>query len=106
MNADAGAPVDEAQRHEMEVAGRVAAALMHEFRNVLNPIVSAAWLVAANANDPAKVIELARRIDGFAKSEARIAAKLRTLLDAEAAGRPANAPRQDDTGSASSPPNA
>jgi nitrogen-specific signal transduction histidine kinase len=64
----------------------MAAGLLHEFRNVLNPIVSAAWLLEANAHDPAKVIELARRIDGFAKADARIAAKVRELLDREATG--------------------
>ena len=56
---------------EAEVASRVAAGLLHEFRNVLNPIVSAAWLLEANANDPSKVIELAHRINGFAKAERR-----------------------------------
>ena len=75
------------RRCDIEAASRVAAGLLHEFRNVLNPIVSAAWLVEANAHDPEKVIELARRIDGFAKAEARIAGKVRELLDKEAAGR-------------------
>jgi hypothetical protein len=75
--------------------------LLHEFRNVLNPIVSAAWLIEANAKDPEKVIELARRIDRFAKAEARIADKVRELLDKEAAGYPAYPPQQDDVRSAS-----
>ena len=79
---------------QLEVARRVAAGLTHEFRNILSPIVSAAWLLEANANDPEKVIELARRIDGFAKAEARIAAKLRQMMEEEAAGRPAHPPRQ------------
>jgi nitrogen-specific signal transduction histidine kinase len=92
---------DEERRHELEAAGRVAAGLLHEFRNVLNPIVSAAWLLEVNANDPEKVIELARRIDGFAKAEARIGAKLRDLLDREAAGQPACPPPHADSGSAS-----
>lgn len=84
----------DARRLELDAAARVAAGLVHEFRNIMNPIVSAAWLVEANANDPEKVIELARRIDGFAKADARIAAKLREMLDEEAAGRPAHPPRQ------------
>jgi nitrogen-specific signal transduction histidine kinase len=87
---------------DTEVARRVAAALVHEFRNVLNPIVSAAWLLEANANDPAKVIELARRIDGFAKADARISGKVRELLDAEAAGTPVRPPQQATDVSASS----
>jgi nitrogen-specific signal transduction histidine kinase len=67
-------------------ARRVASGMLHEIRNVLNPIVSAAFLLEANANDPAKVHELATRIEGFAKGEARIAAKMKELLDKEAAG--------------------
>ena len=97
---------DDARRREVEAARRVAAALIHEFRNVLNPIVSAAWLVEANAKDPAKVIELARRIDGFARAEARIAERVRELLDQEAAGEPAHPPQRSEVRQASSTSNA
>ena len=93
MNPDAKPPMADARRQEVDAAARVAAGLLHEFRNVLNPIVSAAWLLEANANDPEKVKELARRIDEFAKAETRIAAKLRELLDDEATGRPARHPK-------------
>jgi nitrogen-specific signal transduction histidine kinase len=92
MSTGGEPPMDDARRRELEVANRVAAGLLHEFRNVLNPIVSAAWLLEANANNPSKVIELAQRINGFAKADAKIAAKLRELLDKEAAGMPAHAP--------------
>ncbi|MGH7656564.1 MAG: hypothetical protein ACREN6_18090 [Gemmatimonadaceae bacterium] len=85
-------PQGDARPAELETAARVAAGLLHEFRNVLNPIVSAAWLLEANANDPQKVIELARRIDAFAKADVRIAVKVRELLDREAAGLPVRAP--------------
>ena len=88
MNADKPPQVSETRRAELDAAARVAAGLLHEFRNVLNPIVSAAWLLEANANNPQKVIELAHRIDGFAKADARIAAKVRELLDREAASLP------------------
>jgi nitrogen-specific signal transduction histidine kinase len=91
MSADGTPGADGARRAELEAAARVATGLLHEFRNVLNPIVSAAWLLEANANDPQKVIELARRIDGFAKADVRIAVKVRELLDREAAGLPARA---------------
>jgi nitrogen-specific signal transduction histidine kinase len=94
--------MDENTRRGIEAAERVAAGMMHEFRNVLNPIVSAAWLLEANAGDPAKVMELARRIDGFAKADARIAAKIRELIDREAAGEQVRSPTQDDSRSASS----
>lgn len=90
MTADGELKMGDARREAMEAAERVAAGMLHEFRNVLNPIVSAAWLLEANANDPAKVIELAKRIDGFAKADARISAKLRELLDKEAAGEPSH----------------
>jgi hypothetical protein len=96
----------DAPQAELDAAGRVAAGLLHEFRNVLNPIVSAAWLVEANARDPEKVIELARRIDGFAKAEARIAAKARELLDGEAAVRSGQPSQQRPSPSVSSTPQA
>lgn len=93
MSADEQARLHEARQASAEAAARVAAGLLHEFRNVLNPIVSAAWLLEANANDPQKVIELARRIDGFAKADARIAAKIRELVDREAAGQAERPPQ-------------
>lgn len=68
----------------LAAAERVAGAMLHEVRNVLNPIVSAAFLLDANAGDPAKVRELAKRIEGFAKAEERVAAKMRELLAHEA----------------------
>jgi nitrogen-specific signal transduction histidine kinase len=71
---------------ELAIAARVAGGMMHEIRNVLNPIVSAAWLLQAHAGDPEKVRELAKRIDEFARADARVAAKMRELLEKEAAG--------------------
>lgn len=103
MSAGRETREDDARRHEVEAAARVAAGLLHEFRNVLNPIVSAAWLVEANANDPQKVIELARRIAAFAQPEDRIAAKVRQLLDTEAAGQPAH-PQHGDVPAVTSTP--
>jgi nitrogen-specific signal transduction histidine kinase len=74
--------------HERRLASaqRVAFAMLHEMRNVLNPIVSAAFLLDAHATDPVKVRELARRIEGFAMAEERITARMRELLEREAAG--------------------
>lgn len=93
MTADELPKADDGRRAELAAAARVAAGLLHEVRNVLNPIVSAAWLLEANANDPQKVIELARRIDGFARADARLAVRVRELLDQETAGLPA--PKSD-----------
>jgi hypothetical protein len=77
-------PAERAGR--LDAAQRVAKGMLHEFRNILNPIVSAAYLMHANANDPVKVRELARRIEGFARAEDRVATKMRELLDREASG--------------------
>jgi nitrogen-specific signal transduction histidine kinase len=66
----------------LEAMHRVASALVHEIRNVLNPI--AAYLLAAHAENPQKVRELAKRIEEFAKAEDRVAAKRRELLEREA----------------------
>ena len=68
----------------LEAAERVANGLVHEIRNVLNPIVSAAFLLNANASDPIRVRELASRIEGFAKAEARVLVKKAELLAREA----------------------
>jgi nitrogen-specific signal transduction histidine kinase len=92
MSATGEPRVDDARRADLQAASRVAAGLLHEFRNVLNPIVSAAWLLEANAHDPEKVIELARRIDKFAKAEDRIGSRVRELLDKEAASPPPERP--------------
>jgi nitrogen-specific signal transduction histidine kinase len=72
-------------------AERVARGMLHEIRNVLNPIVSAAWLLQTNADDPVKVRELAARIETFAKAEERVAARMKDLLAKETAAddRPA-----------------
>ncbi|HVT40333.1 MAG TPA: hypothetical protein VHE78_14925 [Gemmatimonadaceae bacterium] len=80
-----GEPPSEGARR-LESAQRVAQGMLHEFRNILNPIVSAAYLMHANAHDPAKVRELATRIEGFARAEDRVATKMRELLDREASG--------------------
>ena len=69
----------------MDAAERVAQAMLHEIRNVLNPIVAAAWLLQTNADDPAKVRELAIRIEEFAKAEQRVATRMRELLAEESA---------------------
>jgi signal transduction histidine kinase len=82
---DHGEPSTERARR-LDAAQRVAKGMLHEFRNILNPIVSAAYLMHANANDPAKVRELATRIEGFARADDRVAKKMRELLEREASG--------------------
>jgi hypothetical protein len=76
----------QAPRHQgTDAAQRVAAGMLHEIRNILNSIVSATYLMHVNAHDPAKVRDLAARIEGFAKAETRLADKMRELLEREAA---------------------
>ena len=70
----------------LEAMRRVTSGLVHEIRNVLNPIVLAAYLLDAHAANPQKVRELAKRIEEFAKAEERVIAKLRELLEREATG--------------------
>jgi signal transduction histidine kinase len=74
------------RERRLEAMKRLARVAMHEVRNVLNPIVSAAYLLEANAGDAAKVRELAKRIEVFARADERVAAKLRELLEQETAG--------------------
>lgn len=85
LTEPAGSPIRTAvgSPPELDAAGRVARAMLHEIRNVLNPIVSAAYLLDANAENPDKVRELARRIEGFAEAEERIASRMRQLLAEE-----------------------
>ena len=78
----------DAAADRVSVAERVATRLLHEVRNVLNPIVSAAWLLDANAGDPDKVRELARRIEEFAKAESRLGARVRELIAEESSRVP------------------
>ena len=97
MNPVPAAVSEEELDRRLDAMHRIASALVHEIRNVLNPIVSAAYLLDAHADDPQKVRELAKRIEGFAKAEDRVAAKRRELLEREAtvaggkAGREAGA---------------
>jgi hypothetical protein len=87
----------------LHAAERVATGMLHEIRNVLNPILSAAWLLQASAGDQNRVRELAARIEGFAKAEGRVAAKMRQLLAAEGAAlNPADAGADQSTETSSS----
>lgn len=76
---------------ELAAAERVGRALIHEARNVLTPIISAAFLLDTHADDPAKVRELAKKIEAFAKAEERLVAKMRAVLEKERLGDTASA---------------
>ncbi len=77
---------------DLEAAERVGKALIHEARNVLTPIISAAFLLDTHAENPEKVRELAKRIEDFARSEDRLLAKMRAVLEHERLGDAGPAP--------------
>lgn len=67
---------DTPREQRLAAAGRVAAGLLHEFRNVLGPIANIAFLLEHQAGDPAKVKELARRLAAQAAIRGRVAERL------------------------------
>ncbi|HEY3288321.1 MAG TPA: ATP-binding protein [Gemmatimonadaceae bacterium] len=72
------------REQRLAAAGRVAAGLMHEFRNVLMPIANAAFVLEQQAEDPAKVRELARRLAQMAQVRGRVLDRLRDFLRQDA----------------------
>ena len=74
---------------EPDAAGRVSAEMLHEIRNVLNPIVAAAYLLRTHARDPGRVTELAERIEQFARGEQRVADRMVAALARERSVAPA-----------------
>ncbi len=84
--------MNEADRQQrVDEARRVAEGLLHEMRNVLNPITSAAYLIEAHAGNPVKVAELARRIAEFANANSRLVARMQELIEKEVPGADAEA---------------
>lgn len=72
------------REQRMAAAGRVAAGLLHEFRNVLSPISNLAFLLEQQADDPAKVRELAQRMSRLMQVRPRVAERLRDFLRQDA----------------------
>ena len=72
------------REQRLAAAGRVAAGLLHEFRNLLSPISNAAFLLEQHAENPAKVRELARRIAQLAQVRGRVLDRLRDFLRQDA----------------------
>ncbi len=68
------------REQRLAAAGRVAAGLMHEFRNVLAPIANTAFLLEQQAENPAKVRELALRLTQLAHVRGRVLDRLRDFL--------------------------
>lgn len=72
------------REQRLAAAGRVAAGLLHEFRNVLAPISNVAFVLEQQADDPEKVRELARRLGQLTLSRRRVFERLRDFLRQDA----------------------
>lgn len=72
------------REQRLAAAGRLAAGLMHEFRNVLAPITNLAFILERNADQPEKVRELAGRLSQLAQVRGRVLDRLRDFLRQDA----------------------
>jgi signal transduction histidine kinase len=68
------------REQRLAAAGRVAAGLLHEFRNVLMPIANLAFILEQQADNPDKVRELARRLAQLAQVRGRVLDRLRDFI--------------------------
>lgn len=76
------------REQRLAAAGRVAAGLLHEFRNVLTPISNLAFLLEQQAEDPVRVRELSQRLSRLTQARGRVAELLRDFLRQDAARFP------------------
>jgi signal transduction histidine kinase len=83
-----------AQAHDRRLAavGQLASGVMHDVNNALNPIVAAAFLLEARAEDPDAVRDYARRIARAAESGAASAARVGRFIRQEPTRDDASAP--------------
>ena len=79
------------REQRLAAAGRVAAGLLHEFRNILSPISNLAFLLEQQADDPARVREFAQRLAQLTQSRGRVAERLRDFVRQDAARFPDDA---------------
>ncbi len=79
------------REQRLAAAGRVAAGLLHEFRNVLGPIGNMAFILERQADDPERVRELARRLTQLTQAQGRVTDRLRDFLRQDAARFPEDA---------------
>jgi signal transduction histidine kinase/ActR/RegA family two-component response regulator len=64
----------------LAAVGQLAAGVMHDVNNALNPIMAAAWLLDHHADDPVAVRDYARRIARAAETGAATAARVGRFL--------------------------
>jgi len=77
--------LQEARSRERRLAavGQLAAGVMHDVNNALNPIMAAAYLLQANATNPDKVRDYAERIAKAAETGAATAARVGRFIRQE-----------------------
>jgi PAS domain S-box-containing protein len=77
--------LQEARSRERRLAavGQLAAGVMHDVNNALNPIMAAAYLLEANAENPAAVRDYAQRIGKAAETGAATAARVGRFIRQE-----------------------
>lgn len=72
-----------ARDRRLAAVGQLAAGVMHDVNNALNPIMAAAWLLDHRADDPAAVRDYAHRIARAAETGAATAARVGRFLRQE-----------------------
>ena len=96
FGADLEAQLAEQARraHERRLAavGQLAAGVMHDVNNALNPILAAAYLLDRHAEDPAAVRDYARRIARAAETGATTASRIGRFIRLEPTDEDAHRP--------------
>lgn len=72
-----------ARERRLAAVGQLAAGVMHDVNNALNPIMAAAYLLEANADNPAAVRDYAERIGKAAETGAATAARVGRFIRQE-----------------------
>jgi len=72
-----------ARDRRLAAVGQLAAGVMHDVNNALNPIMSAAYLLGLNADNPDTVRDYARRIQKAAETGAATAARVGRFIRQE-----------------------
>jgi PAS domain S-box-containing protein len=72
-----------ARDRRLAAVGQLAAGVMHDVNNALNPIMAAAWLLDHRADDPSAVRDYAQRIARAAETGAATAARVGRFLRQE-----------------------
>ena len=74
---------ERAREKRLTAVGQLAAGVMHDVNNALNPIMAAAYLLEANANNPDAVRDYAQRIAKAAETGAATAARVGRFIRQE-----------------------